>query len=63
MKLLKMQYNFCWQFIINGSIENKDIVSSVDKFMISEKAKNNVTDVIKTQKNLLYQDQKNKKVT
>ena len=32
------------QFIINGSIENKDIVSSVDKFMISEKAKkNNVT--------------------
>ena len=39
------------QFIINGSIENKDIVSSVDKFMISEKAKkNNVTDVIKTPK-------------
>ena len=39
------------QFVINGSIENKDIVSSVDKFMISEKAKkNNVTDVIKTPK-------------
>ena len=39
------------QFIINGSIENKDIVSSVDKFMISEKAKkNNITDVIKTPK-------------
>ena len=39
------------QFITNGSIENKDIVSSVDKFMISEKAKkNNVTDVIKTPK-------------
>ena len=39
------------QFIINGSIENKDIVSSVDKFMINEKAKkNNVTDVIKTPK-------------
>ena len=39
------------QFIINGSIENKDIVSSVDKFMISEKVKkNNITDVIKTPK-------------
>ena len=29
------------QFINNGSIENKDIISSVDKFMISEKIKNN----------------------
>ena len=33
-------------------IENKDIVSSVDKFMIKEKVKNNnVTDIIKTPKN------------
>ena len=39
------------QFIINGSIENKDILSSVDKFMINEKVKkNNVTDIIKTPK-------------
>ena len=39
------------QFIINGSIENKDIVSSVDKFMINEKTKkNNITDIIKTPK-------------
>jgi len=39
------------QFINNGSIESKDIVSSVDKFMISEKVKNqNVTDIIKTPK-------------
>ena len=39
------------QFIINGSIENKDIVSSVDKFMIKEKVKNNnITDIIKTPK-------------
>ena len=39
------------QFINNGSIENKDILSSVDKFMINEKAKNsNVTDIIKTPK-------------
>ena len=39
------------QFINNGSIENKDILSSVDKFMINEKVKNNnVTDIIKTPK-------------
>ena len=39
------------RFINNGSIENKDIVSSVDKFMINEKVKNNnVTDIIKTPK-------------
>ena len=39
------------QFINNGSIEDKDIVSSVDKFMIDEKVKNNnITDIIKTPK-------------
>jgi len=39
------------QFISNGNIENKDIVSSVDKFMINEKIKkNNITDIIKTPK-------------
>ena len=39
------------QFINNGSLENKDIVSSVDNFMINEKVKNNnVTDIIKTPK-------------
>ena len=39
------------QFINNGSIENKDIISSVDKFMINEKVKNNnITDIIKTPK-------------
>ena len=39
------------QFINNGNIENKDIVSSVDKFMIDEKIKkDNVTDIIKTPK-------------
>ena len=39
------------QFINNGSIENKDVVSSVDNFMINEKVKNkNVTDIIKTPK-------------
>ena len=39
------------QFSNNGSIENKDILSSVDKFMINEKIKNsNITDIIKTPK-------------
>ena len=39
------------QFINNGNIENKDIISSVDKFMINEKVKNNnITDIIKTPK-------------
>ena len=39
------------QFINNGSIEQKDIRSSTDKFMINEKVKNtNVTDIIKTHK-------------
>ena len=39
------------QFINNGNIENKDILSSVDNFMIKEKVKNNnVTDIIKTPK-------------
>ena len=50
------------QFINNGSIEHKDILSSVDQFMINEKVKNtNVTDIIKTPKNQLYQDLRNKK--
>ena len=41
------------QFINNGSIEKKDIISSIDKFMINEKVKNlkqNISDIIKTPK-------------
>ena len=39
------------QFLNNGNIENKDILSSIDTFMINEKVKNtNVTDIIKTPK-------------
>ena len=39
------------QFMNNGAIEQKDVLSSVDKFMINEKVKNsNVTDIIKTPK-------------
>ena len=41
------------QFIINGSIEKKDIISSVNKFMIDEKinsSKKNIEYIIKTPK-------------
>ena len=39
------------QFLNNGSIEKKDIISSIDKFMIEEKVKKqNVSDIIKTPK-------------
>ena len=39
------------QFINNGSIEKKDIISSIDEFMIEEKVKKqNISDIIKTPK-------------
>ena len=39
------------QFVSNGTIENKDIVSSIDKFVINEKIKNNnITEIIRTPK-------------
>ena len=41
------------QFIINGSIEKKDIISSINKFMIDEKINNsnkNIEYIIKTPK-------------
>ena len=41
------------QFINNGSIEKKDIISSIDKFMIEEKVKKlnqSISDIIKTPK-------------
>ena len=51
------------QFINNGNIENKDIISSIDKFMINEKVKNqNVTDIIKTpKKSIIPRSEKQKK--
>ncbi len=51
------------QFINNGGLENKDIISSVDKFMIKEKVKNNnVTDIIKTpKKSIIPRSEKQKK--
>ncbi len=51
------------QFINNGNLENKDILSSVDKFIINEKVKNqNVTDIIKTpKKSIIPRSEKQKK--
>ena len=50
------------QFINNGNIENKDILSSIDKFMINEKVKNqNVTDIIKTPKKSIIPRSKKQK--
>ena len=50
------------QFINNGSIEKKDIISAIDKFMIEEKVKNqNTSDVIKTPKKSVIPRSKDKK--
>ena len=52
-EIVKNAISFLYdQYIINGSIEKKDIVSSIDKFMIDEKNKfkENVNYIIKTPK-------------
>jgi len=53
------------QFIINGTIEKKDIVSSVNKFMINEKNNNkekNIEYIIKTpKKSVIPRSEKQKK--
>ena len=52
------------QFIINGSIEKKDIISSVNKFMINEKIKNsdkNIEYIIKTPKRSVIPRSENQK--
>ena len=51
------------QFINNGNIE-KDLLSSVDKFMINEKVKSqNVTDIIKTpKKSIIPRSEKQKRI-
>ena len=51
------------QFINNGNIESKDVLSSIDKFMIDEKVKNqNITDIIKTpKKSIIPRSEKQKK--
>ena len=52
------------QFIINGSIEKKDIVSSINKFMIDEKINNtkkNIQYIIKTPKRSVIPRSENQK--
>ena len=50
------------QFLNNGNIENKDILSSIDKFMINEKVKNkNFIDIIKTPKKTIIPRSKTQK--
>jgi phosphate starvation-inducible PhoH-like protein len=52
------------QFIINGSIEKKDIISSVNKFMIDEKnnSRKNIEYIIKTpKKSVIPRSEKQKK--
>jgi len=58
-------YFLATQFINNGSIEKKDIISSLDKFMINEKVKKtnqNISDIIKTPKrSVIPRSEKQKK--
>jgi len=52
------------QFIINGTIEKKDVISSVNKFMIDEKnnSKENINYIIKTpKKSVIPRSEKQKK--
>ena len=52
------------QFIINGTIEKKDIISSINKFMIDEKinSKKNIEYIIKTpKKSVIPRSEKQKK--
>ena len=53
------------QFIINGTIEKKDIISSVNKFMIDEKNNSgkNIEYIIKTpKKSVIPRSEKQKKI-
>ena len=52
-EIVKNAISFLYdQYIINGSIEKKDIISSINKFMIDEKnnSKENINYIIKTPK-------------
>jgi len=64
-ELVKNAINFLAdQFIINGSIEKKDIISSVNQFMIDEKIKNsdnNIEYIIKTPKRSVIPRSENQK--
>ena len=62
-EIVKNAISFLYdQFLINGSIEKKDIVSSINKFMIDEKnnSKENINYIIKTPKKSVIPDLKTK---
>ena len=64
-EILKNAISFLYdQYIINGSIEKKDIISSINKFMIDEKnkSKKNIEYIIKTpKKSVIPRSEKQKK--
>ena len=64
-ELVKNAIKFLYeQFIINGTIEKKDIISSVNKFMIDEKnnSRKNIEYIIKTpKKSVIPRSEKQKK--
>tara|TARA_Y100000590_G_scaffold357764_1_gene412780 strand:+ start:40 stop:1044 length:1005 start_codon:yes stop_codon:yes gene_type:complete len=64
-EIIKNAISFLYdQYIINGSIEKKDIISSVNKFMIDEKNKfkENIEYIIKTpKKSVIPRSEKQKK--
>ena len=64
-ELVKNAIKFLYeQFIINGAIEKKDVISSINKFMIDEKNKQsrNVEYIIKTpKKSVIPRSEKQKK--
>ena len=64
-EIVKNAVSFLYdQYIINGSIEKKDIISSVNKFMIDEKnkSKENIDYIIKTpKKSVIPRSEKQKK--
>ena len=64
-EIVKNAVSFLYdQYIINGSIEKKDIISSVNKFMIDEKnkSKENIEYIIKTpKKSVIPRSEKQKK--
>ena len=54
-EIIKNAISFLYdQYITNGTIEKKDIISSINKFMIDEKnnSKENINYIIKTPKSL-----------
>ncbi len=64
-EIIKNAVSFLYdQYIINGSIEKKDIISSVNKFMIDEKnkSKGSIEYIIKTpKKSVIPRSEKQKK--